>query len=168
MTKASRVERFFILWGDFPNRPMSEDMGVWGIGSFENDAALDWLYDFAANDFRLIDRTLAGVAAMQDVDFLDADEACEVLAAAECVAAASGFPAAHLPAEVSDWVSANQPIQVKPEYVRMALTAVTRVRSQSELKELWAESDEFEVWDTAVADLQTRLHQITQNNEHHD
>ena len=143
-------------------------MGAWGIGSFENDTAVDWLYDFAANDFRLIDRTLAGVAAMQAADDLDADEAREVLAAAECVAAAAGFPAADLPTEVRDWVMDNSPIRVKPLYVQMALTAVARVRSQSELKELWAETEEFEAWDTAVADLQTRLHQIEQNNDHRD
>lgn len=143
-------------------------MGAWGIGSFENDTAMDWLIDFEANDFRLIDRTLAGVAAMQAVDVLDADEACEVLAAAECVAAAAGFPATSLPDEVENWVSANQPIQVKPDYVRMALTAVARVRSQSELKELWAETEEYGAWDTAVADLQSRLRQIEQNNDHRD
>jgi hypothetical protein len=136
------------------------NMGRWGIGSFENDTAVEWLYDFAANDFRLIDRTLAGVASMLPVDELDADEACEVLVAAECVAAAAGFPAANLPPEVTDWVAANQPIQVKAEYVQMAMTAVARVRTQSELKELWAESDDYEAWVTAVSDLQTRLLQI--------
>lgn len=135
-------------------------MGTWGTGSFENDTAMDWLVDFEANDFRLIDRTLAGVAAMQAVDYLDADEACEVLAAAECVAAAAGFPAANLPDEIHNWVLANRPIQVKPDYVHMALTAVTRVRTHSELQELWAETDDYEAWNTAVADLQTRLHQI--------
>jgi hypothetical protein len=135
-------------------------MGTWGIGSFENDTALDWLYDFTANDFRLIDRTLAGVAAMQAVDELDVDEACEVLAAAECVAAAAGFPAANLPAEVGDWVAANQPFQVKPLYVQMAVTAVARVREQSELKGLWAETDQYDLWETAVANLQSRLYQI--------
>ncbi|GIK55311.1 MAG: DUF4259 domain-containing protein [Chloroflexi bacterium] len=135
-------------------------MGTWGIGSFENDTAMDWLVDFEANDFRLIDRTLAGVAAMQAVDYLDADEACEVLAAAECVAAAAGFPAASLPDEIHNWVSANRPIQVKPDYVRMAITAVTRVRTHSELQALWAETNDNEAWNTAVADLQTRLRQI--------
>lgn len=135
-------------------------MGAWGIGVFENDTALDWLADFMTNDFRLIDRTLAGVAAMQDVDFLDADEACEVLAAAECVAAAAGLPSADLLDEITDWVAVNQPIQVKPEYVRMAVTAVARVRTQSELQALWAETDEYLAWITAVADLQTRLQTI--------
>jgi hypothetical protein len=138
-------------------------MDTWGIGSFENDAALDWLYDFGVNDFRLIDRTLAGVAAMQVVDELEADEACEVLAAAECVAAAAGFPAANLPLEVVNWVAANSPIQVKGEYVRMARTAVSHVRTRSELKSLWTETEDYEAWDTAVADLQARLSQINEN-----
>lgn len=132
-------------------------MGTWGMGSFENDTAMDWLADFAAHDFRLIDRTLAGVAAMQAVDELEAEEACEVLAAAECVAAALGFPAVDLPAEVTDWVTTNSPIQVKPAYVHMAQTAVARVRADSELKDLWAETDEYGLWETVVADLQTRL-----------
>lgn len=138
-------------------------MGTWGTGSFENEAAMEWLYDFEANDFRLIDRTLAGVAAMQVVDELDAEEACEVLAAAECVAAAGGFSASDLPYEVTGWVMANQPIQVKPLYVQMALTAVARVREQSELKNIWADSGEYAAWDTAVADLQSRLSQIELN-----
>ena len=67
-------------------------MGARAVGNFDNDAARDWLYDFGENDFRLIDRTLAGVAGMIAADELDAWEAQEVLVAAECVAAAAGFP----------------------------------------------------------------------------
>ena len=135
-------------------------MGMWGTGSFENDIALDWLYDFEVNDFRLIDRTLAGIAGMTETDMLDVDEACEVLAAAECVAAAAGFPAALLPDEIRQWVSDNSPIRVRDAYVTMAQTAVTHTRTHSELKVLWAETDEYEAWDTAVSDLQERLNKI--------
>lgn len=135
-------------------------MGNWGIGSFENDIAMDWLYDFEANDFRLIDRSLAGISGMAETDTLDADEACEVLAAAECVAAAAGFPAAQLPDEVTNWVTNYHPIHVRKEYIQMARTAVTHVRTHSELKDLWAETEEYDLWDTAVAALQERLDQI--------
>jgi len=135
-------------------------MGAWGPGNFENDAALDWLYDFGENDFRLIDRTLAGVAAMIEADELDADEASEVLAAAECVAAAAGFPPHDLPEELAEWLAENSPIQVKPEYVAMARKAAARVLAKSELRELWLKSDEFGEWETAVTNLQSRLNQI--------
>ena len=135
-------------------------MGAWGPGNFENDTALDWLYDFGENDFRLIDRTLAGVAAMIEADELDADEASEVLAAAECVAAASGFPPHNPPEELAEWLTENSPIQVKPEFVTMARQAVARVLAKSELRALWLESDEFAAWETAVTNLQSRLNQI--------
>ncbi|WP_420640672.1 DUF4259 domain-containing protein [Candidatus Leptofilum sp.] len=136
-------------------------MGIWGTGNFENDAAADWLYDFGENDFRLIDRTLAGVAGMIEADELDAFEAQEVLAAAECVAAAIGFPTDNPPEELAEWLAENSPMQVKPEYVEMARKAVARVLSKSELRELWLESDEFGVWETAVLNLQSRLNQIS-------
>ncbi len=136
-------------------------MGTWGTGSFENDMALDWLYDFEANDFRLIDRTLAGAAHLTDADELDVVEASEVLAAAECVAAAGGYPAAEIPEELQAWLDANHPITLKPDYVVMARQAVARVKARSELQELWDETDEAEAWHTAVADLQQRLAQIT-------
>lgn len=136
-------------------------MGTWGTGSFANDVALDWLYDFEANDFRLIDRTLAGAAHLTGADDLDLVEACEVLAAAECVAAAGGYPAAQIPDELQAWLDANQPITLKPDFVVMARQAVARVKGRSELQELWEETDEAEEWHTAVADLQQRLAQIT-------
>ncbi len=135
-------------------------MGAWGPGNFANDAAQDWLYDFGENDFRLIDRTLAGVAAMVEADELDADEVCEVLAAAECVAAAAGFPPDNPPQELAGWLTENSPMLVKPEYIEMARRAVARVLAQSELREVWLESEEFGGWETAVHNLQSRLNQI--------
>ncbi|VAW32298.1 hypothetical protein MNBD_CHLOROFLEXI01-1050 [hydrothermal vent metagenome] len=140
-------------------------MGAWGFGNFENDAARDWLYDFSENDFRLIDRTLAGVADMIAADYLDAEEACEVLAAAECVAAEAGYPPINPPEELAEWLTENSPIQVKPAYVEMAQKAVARVLTQSELRDLWLESGEYRGWETAVSDLQTRLNNIAPSEE---
>lgn len=136
-------------------------MGVWGVGSFDNDMALDWMFDFGENDFRLIDRTLAGVAAMLDTDDLTVDEASEVLAAAECVAAAGNYPTIELPDELQEWLNANNPITLKPDFVAMARKAVQRVKTRSELQALWDETDEAEAWHTAVADLQERLAKIS-------
>ena len=140
-------------------------MGAWGSGNFENDTAQDWLYDFGENDFRLIERTLAGVASMVALDELDADEACEVLAAAEFVAAAAGFPPENPPEELAEWLTENSPMQVKPAYIEMARKAVARVLKKSELRELWLESEAFDGWETAVLNLQSRLNQIPLNEE---
>lgn len=136
-------------------------MGIWGVGNFENDLALDWLFDFGENDFRLIDRTLASVATMLATDDLDIDEASEVLAAAECIAAAGGFPLSEIPSELQEWLDANDPIVLKPDFVIMARKAVHRVHTHSELQKLWDETDEAEAWHTAVTDLQERLDKIS-------
>ncbi len=135
-------------------------MNLWGIGSFDNDAAVDWLFAFGDNDFRLIDRTLAGAAHLTDVDVLEVAEACEVLAAAECVAAACGVPSDILPDEILAWVEENSPMQVKPAYVVMSRQAVGRVLKQSELRDYWVAHERLQAWETAVSDLQHRLSQI--------
>lgn len=138
-------------------------MHIWGAAPFANDAAEEWLADFGSNDFRLIDRTLAGIAALLPADHLDDIEAAEALAAAECIAAACGHPAADLPADLHEWLDANAPMQVKPEYITMAQQAAARVHTQSDLRRVWAATDHFDLWDTAVADLRTRLDRITDN-----
>ena len=140
------------------------NMEIWGISAFDNNAAQAWLADFGENDFRLIDRTLAGVAALLPVDELDAVEAAESLVAAECIAAACGLPAAVLPDVLLAWLEENRPIQVKLEYAAMAQKAVARVIEQSDLKDIWAQTEYLERWETAVSDLQARLTNINQLN----
>ena len=138
-------------------------MKIWGISGFENEAAEEWLYDFGGNDFRLIDRTLAGVAAMVAGDELDLFEACEVLVAAECVAAACGMPAKEIPDEIQTWLDEQDSAPVNSKYVDMASKAITNVLEKSELRDYWAKSDRFDAWQTAVSDLQSRLTIITSN-----
>ncbi|MFZ1401184.1 MAG: DUF4259 domain-containing protein, partial [Candidatus Promineifilaceae bacterium] len=64
------------------------------------------------------------------------------------------------PQELAEWLAENSPMQVKPEYIEMARKAVARVLAKSELREVWLESEEFGVWETAVHNLQSRLNQI--------
>mgnify|MGYP001080589537 CR=1 FL=1 len=135
-------------------------MNYWGATPFDNEAAEDWLYDFGENDFRLIDRTLAGIANLRAVDVLDEWESSEALVAAECVAAACGQPAAELPDELKEWLDANAPMQVKPEYVTMARQATARVHTRSEARDIWLATEHFDLWDTAVTDLRARLAKI--------
>lgn len=132
-------------------------MELWGIDNFSNEAARDWLDDFGGNDFRLIDRTLAGIASLLPVDVLDAEEAAEALVSAECIAAARGAPSAHMPQTLTDWLDENPNMQVKPEFVEMAQKAVARVLDDSILRDIWRQTEHFEHWQAVVQDLQLRL-----------
>lgn len=81
---------------------------------------------------------------------------CEVLVAAELVAAARGRPSRHLPPRVRDWLVA-QDLTVSPGVVQLAREAVGRVGRHSELRQLWDTVRLAPEWLRGVEDLQQRL-----------
>lgn len=131
-------------------------MGAWGIDSFENDCAGDWVSDLAYEDdgLELIIATLSE-AADNIEGYLEEPVGAEALAAAEVVAAMFGKPCKGLPVEVSDWLAQN--VRRDDNLKKMALKAVEVVKTKSELMELWKESEEFNLWISSVEELSSRL-----------
>lgn len=130
-------------------------MGAWGVGSFENDDAGDWVWQLEeAEDLALVQGALE--AAAQADGYLESPTSAEALAAAEVVAALAGHPAPDLPDGVQTWVAAHSGT-VSPDLRALALAAVERVATESELQELWAESDEGGAWSNRVEELRGRL-----------
>ena len=129
-------------------------MGAWGTQSFENDDALDWLAALEAEGLPVAGAALAAVEELAP-EYSEAPTCSAALAAAEVVAAMRGRPAAALPDEVAAWV-ARMPEDPGP-LVETARRAVDLVAAESELRELWAESPEYETWRATVADLRARL-----------
>ncbi len=129
-------------------------MGAWGPGSFDNDDAVSLLDELSDHtDLTALEQALTAVAAAGQVE---APEASIALAAAELVAALGGQPAPDLPEPARRWAAEQneQPTQAVRE---LALRTVTRVRMQSELKELWDETPDGPRWETLVASLEARL-----------
>jgi len=124
-------------------------MGAWGAGGFENDAALD----FAA-EIESVDNLAAAFAAEAD-EKVDADTACMIVAAAECVAAMLGRPADDIPEDLADRLSGFG----KPEAALLETSRnyVAMVIHDSELPELWAEADNPEEFNLAMTGLIDRL-----------
>jgi Domain of unknown function (DUF4259) len=130
--------------------------GAWGVGSFENDDALDWVSELQrASGPQLL------VSTLQRVDekskYIEAPDCSVALAAAEVVAAARGKPAASLPAEVTSWIARVQP-NVDARLLEAARSAVTNCRDgkNSELRDLWLEGD-GKAWLNDSARLLARL-----------
>lgn len=131
-------------------------MGAWGSGSFENDTALDWLFELEeSDDDAAIRSALDHAATLPETAELDSDYASCALAAAEVVAAARGIALDDLPDEVTAWVEERRDV-VGEDLVALALQAVMRVQTNSELLELWQEAGDSE-WADSVAGLQSRL-----------
>ncbi|HSX64726.1 MAG TPA: DUF4259 domain-containing protein [Pseudoxanthomonas sp.] len=133
-------------------------MGCWAIGSSGNDSAADWLGDLTAtSDLSLVRATIARVLTADG--YLDSPDATDALAAIEVLAAALGRPtaeAANQP-ELLEWIA-----QVKPspeaKLVSDAQQAIDRILGlDSELRELWEDTEDFGDWQAEVRDLRSRL-----------
>lgn len=132
--------------------------GAWDTGSFDNDDALDWVWELSeSDDLSVVEDALQSAAVASD--YLEAPTASMAIAAAEVVAALKGSPRPELPAEVTDWIKAH-PLAVTDDLVRTARKAIENIKNveSSELAQLWTESVEMaEVWHADLGDLLQRL-----------
>ena len=129
-------------------------MGTWGIGTFENDTASDWLGDLeTASDLGLLRSALAATLAAVPVD---ADDAVIGLAAAEVVAALNGTGRQGIPDAIHDWVDGHATLP-DADLLSTARAAVDAILERSELRDLWEESDSFAAWQADVEELRAHL-----------
>jgi hypothetical protein len=129
-------------------------MGAWSHGSFDNDDALDWVGELEeAEGTEPIAEAFDAVLGADD--YLEAPEAAIGIAAAEVVAALLGKPAAKLPDDVASWVVGKRP--PKPALVKKAQRVIKRILKDSELKDLWADSEDSAKWQQEVEGLLRRL-----------
>ena len=130
-------------------------MGAWGVGSFENDHALDWVIDL--EESKGIDVIESAIASIERNDgYLENWECSNAIAAAEIVAAFRGNARSDRDDEIKTWIS-NNPLSIDDNLRDRALNAVKRIASQSELQQLWKEVEEYEDWQKDVEGLIKRL-----------
>ncbi len=132
-------------------------MGAWGVKTFENDTGLDWLADFESEGADALLDALEVVADADNDAYIDADEACCALAAAEIVAAIKRDDRSRLSEEARTALASYSDDIDADALQPLAAKAVARVKSDSELKELWEESDDYDNWVADVEDLLDRL-----------
>lgn len=132
-------------------------MGAWDAGSFGNDDAMDWLAEFEEKPMDAIRTAIAVVIESDENDYLDAPDCCIALAAVECVAAALGKPPKDFPDEAAETLAAR-PITPDLNLLKHARRTVEQILGKnSELKELWDESENPDEWYQVINDLKARL-----------
>ncbi len=131
-------------------------MEAWGTGSFDNDAAIDWLRMLLdqIDDIVLVDMAFDLVATADGR--ADAARCQEALAAAELVAAAGHNPRPGLDPETLAWVERNW-TALWQERRRAALAAVNGILRNSALLEGWRGRPDFEAWQADAGHLVERL-----------
>jgi hypothetical protein len=129
-------------------------MAGWGTGSFENDDAQDFLGQLKSLGMDGLQQILGRAA--DEREYLEAPESSVAIAAAEVIAALKGSPSTNVPREIVDWI-----VTVKtgapPDLNEWAARAVNKVRTHSELKDLWLEAEGLNEWSAALRDLEQRL-----------
>ena len=132
--------------------------GAWDVGSFDNDDALDWVWELTESDgISIVEDSLQAAAGSSS--YLDAPTASMAIAAAEVVAALRGNPRPGLPEEVAAWVQAN-PVQVGDRLLSVARAAIKNIKNleSSELAQLWSDSEDMAAaWRADLDNLQRRL-----------
>jgi Domain of unknown function (DUF4259) len=129
-----------------------------GTASFENGPASDWflLVEEAVEPGEVIASALD--TAVGDADYLGLDTACEAIAAAELSAACAGHAPDRMPDDVRRWVDGH-PHRPHDSEIDQAILAVQRVRTDSELRDLWDEDVDGRAdrWLREIDDLIARL-----------
>lgn len=130
-------------------------MGAWSHEPFGNDAASDWKYGLLeADDLELIESTLDAVLAVGG-DYLDADLASEAIAGVEVLAklVGKGTQKDSYTEEVDQWVK-QHPQRPNATLMTKARKALQRIQApDSELLELWEESEEGSEWKATLRAL---------------
>jgi hypothetical protein len=130
-------------------------MGAHGVSPFDDDEASDFAAEIiCAEDMNIIAQA---VYAVPDADeqYVESGTATRALVAAEVLAAQMGNESGDVPDELQSWIQS----QDDPDNVLLvrARSAVRRVLRNSELRELWQQSELFPDWRERIQSLMKRL-----------
>jgi len=130
-------------------------MGTWSEEPFGNDTAADWAWELdEADSWAFVTDVLQGYAAGDEED---ADRDAIAVAAAAVVAHGSGLPLSE-EEDVESVEGFLARVGAPPaSVVALARAALDKVGGDSELAELWDESDEIDDWRATLTRLRDAL-----------
>jgi hypothetical protein len=134
-------------------------MGAWSHEPFGNDTASDWAYGLEeAKDLSYIESAL-DKALECGSEYLEAPEAEEALAAIEVIAKllGKGTQSDEYTEDVDAWVSSIK-LKPQPALLKKAQQVIDRILAdESELLELWQESESSEAWRASLMQLRAAI-----------
>jgi hypothetical protein len=130
-------------------------MGAWGSGPFDNDDAGDFVGGLIdAGDWSAAEEAFDAVLAIGE-EYLEAPESSAAIAAAAVVAHKLGNAAIEIHPEDAAGIA---PIGSPPSsLVAKARAALTRIKKQSELADLWEEAGAKDEWLATLEPIEKAL-----------
>jgi hypothetical protein len=132
-------------------------MGAWGHRNFENDEALDFVWEINEGGVQTIREAIDKVVNKPASEQPESSECTEALAAIEYVAAAKGNPSEDFPEESEIWLEKNGGKELLSIDSTLLLKAIERIKSNSELRAAWDDSAEAKEWYNILSGLEQRL-----------
>ena len=113
-------------------------MGTWGIGNYENDTVQDWLSENDGTiNYEYVEPYLAQV--LSEEEFIDDEESFISLAALEWMADS-------IENKSINEINIDELVYVQIKSILKSAKKILNFKGHSELRELWQESDEYELW----------------------
>ena len=134
-------------------------MGAWDVGPLDNDAAVDFLSEWQeTEDYDHLDELLTEILDLGGA-YIESDLGQAVVAAGYIVAAVVNENQGSVfedDEESEDW------IMVLPEPEVALLTKLVKslrriLKPESEVREVWEETDDFDSWKASVAEIISEL-----------
>ncbi|HUP13209.1 MAG TPA: DUF4259 domain-containing protein [Niastella sp.] len=134
-------------------------MGAWGHLNFENDTALDLVYEIEEKGADRIKTAIEAINSREEDGLLDSDLCSEALAAIEYIAAVKDKASEDFPEDAEAWLTPGnkESLLAIRDLINKSKQAIDRIKNNSELKDLWEETEDFGGWNEALDGLVTRI-----------
>jgi hypothetical protein len=135
-------------------------MGAWGITNFENDTAIDWLNNLpllVKNE--AIDNYLDTI--LEEKEFIDDEESFICLAIAEFALHYIGLSKIEILQE--NRFTVNFTITQLDKIVKV-IHKILYFEEHSELRELWQETEDYDIWEKHQLSIASLLQNYIKNN----
>lgn len=137
-------------------------MGTWGLGTFEDDIACDWLEDLHDSDPIAFFTACLDLEGLEELDYL----ACiGVVCTSEILCAHATEPRHDLPESANQWLIQNRELALSG-FLPRCIDGLRRVADpKSEMSMRWEDGAEnFVAWKNHISDLQQRLQSVIAGN----
>ncbi len=137
-------------------------MGTWGLGTFEDDIACDWLEDLHDSDPVAFFTECLNLDNIGELEYL----ACiGVVCTAEIVCAQMAQPGQSLPESAREWLEQHRHLTLS-KFLPRCVEGLRRVsETSSEMSQRWEDGQEnFEAWKSGIHHLRERLESLLAGN----
>lgn len=129
-------------------------MGSWGYSLFENDTAQDFLEDLPAKNVSSYIETI--ISGSKRCDYLDYDQCIQILIIGEIIAALTKKEYLRLPEAFQHRIE-KLDFNISDIVKVSVIDLITKLRNQSEIRDLYLEVDKLSLLDEQIVDLLVRL-----------